>query len=127
MGSFRQGLMARRVAVSAFAVYALLLQAFLLAAAPASSFSFPGEIGVNCSIEGTGSGAPGSVPVRHHGLCCIMACAAAACAYVGTASAIAAFLPQRVASLILYAVAQGIPPRAPLKHYFAARGPPALG
>jgi hypothetical protein len=27
MGSFRQGLIARRVAVSAFAVYALLLQA----------------------------------------------------------------------------------------------------
>jgi hypothetical protein len=127
MGSFRQGLIARRVAVSAFAVYALLLQAFLVAAAPASSFAFPGEVGVNCSIDGTGSGAPGGVPVRHHGLCCILACAAAACAYVGTASAIAAFLPQRATSPILYALAQRVSPRAPLKHYFAARGPPAIG
>jgi hypothetical protein len=127
MGSFRQGLIARRVAVSAFAVYALLLQAFLVAAAPASSFAFPGEIGVNCSIEGTSSGTPGSVPVRHHGLCCILACAAVACAYAGTASAIVAFLPQRAASPILYALAQRVSPRAPLKHYFAARGPPAIG
>lgn len=126
MGSFRQGLIARRVAISAFALYALLLQAFLVAAAPAASFAFPGEVGVTCNIEGTGSGTPGGAPIRHHGLCCILACAAAACAYVGTA-AIAVFLPQRVASPILYALAQGVPARAPLKHYFAARGPPAIG
>ena len=91
MGSLRQGSLAKRVALSAFAVYALLLQAFLAALAPADAFAFPGETyGVTCSLDGSNSGAPGRGSVHHHGLCCILACAAA-CAYVGTASATAAF------------------------------------
>ncbi|MGO9236956.1 MAG: hypothetical protein ACLP4V_23845 [Methylocella sp.] len=125
MGSFRQGSIARRAALSAFALYALLLQAFLAASAPAPAFAFPGEISsVTCTLDGSGSGTPGGHPVQHHGLCCILACAAACCAYVGTASPIAAF-PERVASPIQFTLAQGLPARPLLKHYFAARGPPA--
>jgi hypothetical protein len=40
MGRFRQGSIARRVAISAFALYALLLQGFLAASAPAAAFAF---------------------------------------------------------------------------------------
>jgi hypothetical protein len=134
MVSFRQGSqgsIARRAALSAFALYALLLQAFLATSAPAPASAFPGGIsGITCSLDGSGSGSgsgtPGGDPARHHGLCCILACAAAAGAYVGTASAFAAFPAERAASPIVYALAQGLPARAPLKHNFAARGPPAI-
>ena len=61
----------------AFALYALLLQAFLTASAPALSLAFPSGIdGVNCSLDGSRSGTPGGDLVRHHGLCCVLACAA---------------------------------------------------
>ncbi|HUZ91959.1 MAG TPA: hypothetical protein VMU78_08675 [Methylocella sp.] len=127
MGSFRQGSIAKRAALSVFALYALLVQAFLLAASsPAPSLAPAGEIGsFTCTLDGSGSGIPGGNPVHHHGLCCIRACAAASCAYVGTPAAIAAFLPERVASPVRFVVVQGLPARPPLKHYFAARGPPA--
>jgi hypothetical protein len=121
MGSFRQGSMARRVAISAFALYALLLQGFLAASAPAAAFAFPG--GISCAQDGSGSGTPGGDPVRHHGLCCILACAAAACGYVATPSALVVF-PARAASTIDFAPALGLAARAPRKYYFAARGPP---
>ena len=122
MGSFRQGSMAKRVAISAFALYALLLQGFLAASAPAEAFAFPG--GVTCTLDGTGSGSSGGDPVRHHGLCCVLACAAAACGYVATASAAPVF-SARVASAVRYAPELGLAARAPHKYYFAARGPPA--
>jgi hypothetical protein len=125
MGSFRQESIARRVALSAFALYALLLQAFLAASAPSHAFALPGASGgVTCSLDGSAPGIPGGIPVQHHGLCCILACAAATGAYLGTASAIAAF-PERAAALIVYALPQRVPARPPLKHYFAARGPPS--
>lgn len=125
MGSLRQGSLAKRLALSAFAVYALLLQAFLAAVAPADAFAFPGDpFGVTCSLDGSNSGAPGKGSVHHHGLCCILVCAAAACAYVGTVSATAAF-PARAPSRIVYALTRALPTRPPLKHYFVARGPPA--
>jgi hypothetical protein len=121
MGRFRQGSIARRVAITAFALYAFLLQGFLAASAPAAAFAFPG--GISCAQDGSGSGTSGGDPVRHHGLCCILACAAAACSYVATASAVPAF-PARVASAIHFAPALGLAARPPIKYYFAARGPP---
>jgi hypothetical protein len=121
MGRFRKGSMARRVAISAFALYALLLQGFLGAYAPAAAVAFPG--GVSCVQDGSGSSTPGGGPVRHHGLCCILACAAAACGYAGTASAVVVF-PARAASAIDFAPAPGLAARLPIKYYFAARGPP---
>ena len=56
MGSFHQGSTARHVAISAFALYALLLEAFLAASAPAPAFAYQGEIsGVTCTLDGSGS------------------------------------------------------------------------
>jgi hypothetical protein len=122
MGRFRKGSIARRAAIGAFAVYALLVQGFLAASAPTAAFAFPG--GISCAQDGSGSGTPGGDPVHHHhGLCCILGCAAAACAYVATASAIPAF-PARAASAIHFAPVPGLAARAPIKYYFAARGPP---
>jgi hypothetical protein len=121
MGRFRKGSIARRVAITAFALYALLLQGFLAASAPAAAFAFPG--GISCAQDGSGSGTSGGDPVRHYGLCCILACAAAASGYAGTASAIVVF-PSRVASAIHFAPASGRAGRLPIKYYFAARGPP---
>lgn len=120
MGRFRQGSMARRVAISAFALYALLLQGFLAASAPAAAFAFPGEI--SCAQDGSGSGTSGD-PVRHHGLCCVLACAAAACGYVAPPSAVPVFFA-RAASTIDFAPVRELAARASHKYYFAARGPP---
>jgi hypothetical protein len=64
MGRFRQGSLARRVAITAFALYALLLQGFLAASAPAAAIAFPG--GIECAQDGSGSGTSGGDPVRHH-------------------------------------------------------------
>jgi hypothetical protein len=111
--------MARRVAISAFAVYALLLQGFLAASAPAAAFAFPG--GISCAQDG--SGTSGGDPVRHHGLCCILACTAAACTHVATPSAVPVF-SARAASTIDFAPEPGLAVRAAHKYYFAARGPP---
>ncbi|MGH6812579.1 MAG: hypothetical protein ACREDM_09610 [Methylocella sp.] len=121
MGRFRQGSLTTRVAITAFALYALLLHGFLAASEPAFGFNFPS--GINCAQDGSGSGTSGGHPVRHHGLCCILACAAAACATVATPSAIAVF-PKVVASPIVFAPAPVLSTRPPAKYYFAARGPP---
>jgi hypothetical protein len=123
MGRFRQGSLARRVAISAFALYPLLLQGFLAASSPAAAFAFEG--GISCVQDGSGSGTgtSGGGPVRHHGLCCILACAAAACAAVAAPSAVSSF-PPRVASAIFFAPAPVLSARSPIKYYFAARGPP---
>jgi hypothetical protein len=124
ISSSRQGSFARRVAISTFALYALLFQAFLVASVQAPAFSFPGGISdVDCTLAATGAGLPGNHPVRNHGLCCVLACAAAACAYVGPAAAVVAF-SARFASTIDFAPLAGLAARPPIKYYFAARGPP---
>jgi hypothetical protein len=64
MGRFRQESMARRAAIGALALYALLLQGFLAASAPTAAFAFPG--GISCAQDG--SGTSDGDPVRHHGL-----------------------------------------------------------
>jgi len=124
MGRFRKGSIAWRAAIGAFAVYALLVQGFLAASAPTAAFAFPG--GISCAQDGSGSGTPGGDPVHHHhhhGLCCILGCAAAASAHVATASAVSVF-PPRAASAIHFAPVPGLAAHAPIKYYFAARGPP---
>src|SRR5438128_2259390 len=101
MGGLWQGSLARRVAVSAFALYALLLQGFLAASAPAAAFTL--SDGINCTESGSGPGTSGGHPAgHHHGLCCIVACAAAACAYTRTDSAFVVF-PARIGSKIDFA------------------------
>ncbi len=121
MGRFRQGSIAKRCAICAFAIYALLLQGLLAATAPAAAFVSNGDI--NCAVDGSGPGAPGRDSAgHHHCLCCILGCAAA-CAYAGTASAVVIFLT-RAASTIDFAPAAVHAARAPRKYFFAARGPP---
>ena len=123
MGRFRQGSIARRAALSVFALYALLLQAFLLTASPDSHFARPdASASPICSFGGADPQAPSKS--AHHGLCCILACAAVGVAYVGTASAAATF-PERSVSSIRFRFTQKHAGPAPLRHYFAARAPPA--
>ena len=125
MGGLRQGSFAKRAAISVFALYALTLQAFLASSVPAAAFSFPGGIDVyNCTQDGTGAGVPGEQPSHHHGLCCILACAAAAYAYVGTAASVVAFPAVAEGSKIVFALLPSRATRPPLKFFFAARGPP---
>ncbi|HET6375409.1 MAG TPA: hypothetical protein VFF88_05115, partial [Methylocella sp.] len=118
----RQGSWARRAIIGVLAIYALLLQGFL-----GASVHLPGVLdtagGANCTIDGAGPGTPGKESAPHHGLCCILACAAAACAYVWAASGAVAF-PERTAAKIDFRPAEGLAAREPLKYYFAARGPP---
>jgi len=125
MGGLRRGSFAKRAAVSVLALYALLLQAFLASTTSAAAFSFPGGIDAyNCSQDGTGSGVPGERPPYHHGLCCILACTAAACAYLGTASSFAVFPAVAEGAKIAFALLPSPATRPPLKFFFAARGPP---
>jgi hypothetical protein len=122
MGGLRRGSFAKRAAVSVLALYALLLQAFLASTTSAAAFSFPGGIDAyNCSQDGTGSGVPGERPPHHHGLCCILACTAAACAYVGTASSFAVFPAVAEGAKICFRAAAEPRNKA---FFFAARGPP---
>jgi len=122
MGRFRQGLIARRAALSVFALYALLLQAFLLTASPNSHFARPDASASQiCSFGGSDPQAPGKS--SHHGLCCILACAVAGGAYLGAPSAAAPF-PEQSVSSIRFGFTQKHPGPAPPRHYFAARAPP---
>jgi hypothetical protein len=120
MGRFRKVAIAGRLAIGAFAVYALLLQGVLTASAPAAGLAD----GVICAADGSGQGTSGSAPAgHHHGLCCTLACAAAACAYTGAASPLV-FLPVRSASIICLAPPPVLAARPLLNYCFSARGPP---
>jgi hypothetical protein len=120
MGRLRQGSVARRVAVGLIALYALMLQSFAAAAMPAAFNSLGGSI---CAQDISGSETPGGGQHRDHGACCIVACAACACAYVATAFGIVIF-PARQASPLVWTSGPAIAPRPPVKFFFAARGPP---
>lgn len=126
MGRFGQKTIARQAVLSALVLFALVLQSFLAASAPAPAVPLQGDIGrQTCTLDVSGPASPGKNSIGHHGLCCILACAGAVFGYVGTASSNPAF-PERTAALLHYSLAHEPPARAPLKHYFAARGPPAI-
>jgi hypothetical protein len=122
MRRFRQGSVAKRAAISVIAIYALLLQAFLTASAPAVA-SPDGTI--LCVQAGPAQGPAGSTPAGHHHdcPCCILCCAAALCTPAGADSAAIVF-PSRVASAIEFPATPVPAARSFLKHFFAARGPP---
>ena len=125
MGRLRQGPFAKRPAIGIAALYALLLHALIAALAPASSFAFPGGIeAYNCTQDGTDLGGPGGHPSHHHGLCCVLACAAAACDYVGTASPADVFCSAAEGKKIVFGALPIPAPRPPLRFFFSARGPP---
>jgi len=121
MGRFRQGSVAKRVTLSVIVLYALLLQAFLAAAGPVAAFD--PSTGITCSEDGSPVGAPSGGDHHHTGLCCILACAACACAYIATVVGVAVF-PTRASSSHVWDLALILAAHPPLKFYFAARGPP---
>jgi len=124
MGRFRQSSVSRRVAISVIALYALLLQGFLVAATQAAAFDSFGD--VTCSPAEPNSTSTGGEQQDHrHGLCCILACAASGCAYLATASGVAVF-PERVATAIVWTSGSGFTSRSPQRFFFAARGPPQI-
>lgn len=123
MDRFRQGSLAKRVAVCAIALYVLLLQAFAVAVAAAPIAAFDSSALITCSEDGSRPETPEDERGHHHGLCCIRACAACGCVYVATTSGVVIF-SARTGSAILWSLAPAAATCAPSKFYFSARGPP---
>jgi hypothetical protein len=107
--------------VGMIALYAVLLQAFVVSAFPAAVADSFG--GVVCLQDTGAPGAPVNDVHRHHGVCCILACAASSFAAVVTAGGVFVF-PELLVSPFAFAKEQARSVRSPLKFYFAARGPP---
>jgi hypothetical protein len=107
--------------IGMIALYAVLLQAFAVSAFPASVVDSFG--GIVCLQDIGAPGTPANDLNRHHGVCCILACAASSFAAVVTAGGVFVF-PELLVSPFVFAKEQARSVRSPLKFYFAARGPP---
>ncbi|MGC2224050.1 MAG: hypothetical protein WA624_17740 [Methylocella sp.] len=103
------------------ALYALLPQAFVVAPLPAAAFGSLGEI--TCAQDAPGFGTPAREHTYHHGLCCILGCAACGVASLPAGSGVAAF-PARNISAAGWTLTQGIRTPARRNLNFSARGPP---
>jgi hypothetical protein len=116
----RRSSVARRAAICLIATFALLLQSLL--AAPATAFGIA-DPAICVQPNGTQPEDPAGEHGSNHGLCCILACVACGVAFVASSAGTVAF-PERPGSRIVFASTATIPVSAPLKFYFAARGPP---
>ena len=116
-----QRLSKKRVMIGMIALYAVLLQPFVVSAFPESVANSFG--GIVCLQDIGAPGAPADDLHRHHGVCCILACAASSFAAVVTAGGLIVFPELRVSPFV-FAEEQARGVRSPLKFYFAARGPP---
>jgi hypothetical protein len=117
MERLRKGSITKRIAISVIALYALLLQGmFAPSAAAVGSLSQ-----ITCAQNGSGSQAPGGE--HHHGLCCILACAASGSVFVVATAGIVVFLLRALARLD-YAQPPTAVARASAQFYLPARGPP---
>lgn len=103
------------------ALYAVLLHPFVVSAFPVAIFDSFG--GIVCLQDTGASGVPANDLHRHHGVCCILACAASSFAAVVTAGGLVVFLELHVSPFV-FAKKHARNVRSPLKFYFAARGPP---
>lgn len=121
MNEFRQGSVSKRAAISMIALYALLMQGFLVSAAQTETAGPLG--GITCAPGKSGSNAPRGEDHRSHGVCCILACAASAAAFL-EASNDATVSPARTASDVVWADRGGAGIRQTQRFHFAARGPP---
>lgn len=120
MGRFRHSSGSPRAAISVIALYALFLQGFLAAAAQASAFEAVGS--AVCVAPAPGEQSPNGTG-HHHGLCCILACAACGCAYL--ASETSEFVAsERFASPLVWLPGGSHVRYQPFKNYLGARGPP---
>lgn len=113
---------AKRIVVGLIALYAILLQAFVGAAYPVAAFESVGG-GVTCIQGAVGPETPADQLHHHHGVCCILACAASGFAFIATACGLVVFTALLVSPFV-FATKQEKCARSPLKFYFAARGPP---
>jgi hypothetical protein len=120
-GQLDQILSKKRLIVGIVALYAVMLQAFVVSAFPAAVFDSFG--GIVCLQEIGVPGAPANDLHRHHGVCCILACAASSFAAVATAGGLVVF-PELLVSPFVFGKEQAWSARSPLKFYFGARGPP---
>ncbi|MGO9233707.1 MAG: hypothetical protein ACLP4V_06305 [Methylocella sp.] len=111
----------KRLIVGIVAVYAVMLQAFVISAFPVAVVDSFG--GIVCLQEIGVPGAPAKDLHRHHGVCCILACAASSFAVVVTAGGLVVF-PELLVSPFVFGKEEAWSVRSPLKFYFAARGPP---
>lgn len=115
-----QGSVSARVAISVIVFYALVLQAFVAAGAPTGSFGALGDI--SCAPDDSRQGLPSGEHSDDHCPCCVLACAACAGAYAGTASD--RVFPPRHGQILAFALVETTTICAPLRFCFAARGPP---
>ena len=111
----------KQILVGMIALYAVMLQAFIVAAFPVAVFNSFG--GIVCLQDVSAPNTPENDRHRHHGVCCILACAASSFAAVVAASGLAVF-PELLVASFVFGKKQAWTVRSPLKFYFAARGPP---
>jgi len=111
----------KRILIGLIALYAVLLQAFIVSAVPVAGAESLG--GIFCFQDAGSRGAPAGDLHRHHGVCCILACAASSFAAIAAAGGLVVF-PAVPGSRLVFPKAPGGSVRSPLKFYFAARGPP---
>jgi hypothetical protein len=121
MEGLRQSSVVKRIAFGVIAIYAFLLQGFLTSTAAISTFDAPA--GISCAANDSAPGAPGGAAHGHPGLCCILTCVAACCAYVDSAVGLTYF-PPRVGKTFVFAEGFAAEDRRSLRFYFAARAPP---
>lgn len=110
-----------RVAISVIALYALLLQACIAAAAPA--FSSDPSADLRCATGKPREDSPGGTHSDQHCLCCILACVA--CGVASLAGGVGLVFPLPLGSIVTFALVEATGLRTPSRFYFAARGPPA--
>ncbi|WP_026606429.1 hypothetical protein [Methylocapsa acidiphila] len=111
----------KRVAISVVALYALLLQGVVGAAARAAAFDRFGS--AICEPQGSIPQAPNRESSHQHCFCCISTCSSSSGDAGLLASGLSAF-PQRWAIAVAWNAASATPARASERFHFAARGPP---
>ena len=112
--------MAQRLAVALTAIYALLLHGVLMP--PAHVHGPFGD--VTCVTDSAGEGAPTHQHhSSHHGLCCIVGCAACSVAYVGSLAGLVEF-PVRETIRVGFTETYRLVAPPSREFCFAARGPP---
>jgi hypothetical protein len=114
----------RRAIVTALALYALLVQAFLAGFAPAKAHHMAAATTILCSQEASGDSSP-ERPVAQDEGCCLAACFAPMAAPAAPTSTSAAWPSREAANLVWARAAVAVGARAawpPVN----ARGPPAV-
>ena len=110
----------RRAVIAVTALYALLLQAFLVTLAPAAPLA--GAPGVICAEHG-GAPADDGLPCQQHP-CCILTQAAQPLTAVASAPVEGVAAPRRRATVLAWRPTAALGPRAPPDPAVSPRGPP---